>query len=37
MDSQLLLNGMFPPLKKFDRAIKANRHLSEQETINLYL
>lgn len=36
MVSQLLLNGMFPPLKKFDRAIKANRHLSEQETINLY-
>jgi len=36
MVSQLLLNGMFPPFKKFDRAIKANRHLSEQEAINLY-
>lgn len=27
MVSQLLLDGMLPPLKKFDRAVKANRNM----------
>lgn len=36
MNSQLLLNGMLPPLKEFDRGIKANKDLEDQEKINLY-
>lgn len=36
MDSQLLLDGMLPPLKEFDRGIKANKYLKDQEKINLY-